>query len=147
MKTRNILERRIEESYNRYKKLYREQKDQGYSLERMMSKKEYSAIYKENMGLGKKNIARSMVYDQRVFVQGEEQLKRAVEDLSKIHPDMSKKEIRNKLLKDSNTLEYKYITKEGDIITDIAYSKKQALYMNLKYLGISMFDEEEEVYY
>lgn len=147
MKTRNILQRRIEESYQRYKKLYREQQDQGYSLERMKSKKEYAAIYKENMGLGKKNIARSMVYDQRVFVQGEEQLKRAVEDLSKIHLDMTKKEIRNKLLKDSNTLEYKYRTKEGDIITDSAYSKRQAIYMNLKFLGISLYDEEEEVYY
>ena len=147
MKTRNILERRIEESYNRYKKLYREQADKGYSLEKMKSKKEYAAIYKENIGLGRKNIARDMVYDQRIFVQGEEQLEKAVEDLSKVYTDMTKTEIRNKLLKDSNTLDYKYKTKEGNIITERAYSKKQALYMNLKYLGISFFDEEEEVYY
>ena len=57
MKTRNILERRIEESYNRYKKLYREQQAKGFSLEKMKSKKEYAAIYKDNIGLGRKNIA------------------------------------------------------------------------------------------
>ena len=60
---------------------------------------------------------------------------------------MTKNEIRSKLLKDSNTLDYKYKNKKGNIITETAYSKKQALYMNLKYLGISLFDEEEEVYY
>lgn len=147
MKTRNILERRIDESYNRYKKLYREQQDKGFSLERMFSKKEYSSIYKDNIGLGRKNIARDLVYDQRLFIKGEEQLEKAVEDLSKVYTDMTKTEIRNKLLKESNTLEYKYRNKEGNIVIDRAYSKKQALYMNLKYLGISLFDEEEEVYY
>ena len=147
MKTRNILQRRIDESYNRYKKLYKEQKDKGFSLERMFSKKEYTSIYKDNIGLGRKNIARDLVYDQRIFVQGEEQLEKAVEDLSKVYTDMTKNEIRNKLLKDSNTLDYKYRNKEGNIITERAYSKKQALYMNLKYLGISLFDEYEEVYY
>lgn len=147
MKTRNILQRRIDESYNRYKKLYKEQKDKGFSLERMFSKKEYTSIYKDNIGLGRKNIARDLVYDQRIFVQGEEQLEKAVEDLSKVYTDMTKNEIRNKLLKDSNTLDYKYRNKEGNIITERAYSKKQALYMNLKYLGISLFDEDEEVYY
>lgn len=147
MKTRNILERRIDESYNRYKKLYREQQDKGFSLERMFSKKEYSSIYKDNIGLGRKNIARDLVYDQRLFIKGEEQLEKAVEDLSKVYTDMTKTEIRNKLLKESNTLEYKYRNKEGNIVIERAYSKKQALYMNLKYLGISLFDEEEEVYY
>ena len=147
MKTRNILERRIDESYNRYKKLYREQQDKGFSLERMFSKKEYSSIYKDNIGLGRKNIARDLVYDQRLFIKGEEQLEKAVEDLSKVYTDMTKTEIRNKLLKESNTLEYKYKNKEGNIVIERAYSKKQALYMNLKYLGISLFDEEEEVYY
>ena len=147
MKTRNILERRIDESYNRYKKLYREQQDKGFSLERMFSKKEYSSIYKDNIGLGRKNIARDLVYDQRLFIKGEEQLEKAVEDLSKVYTDMTKNEIRNKLLKESNTLEYKYRNKEGNIVIERAYSKKQALYMNLKYLGISLFDEEEEVYY
>ena len=82
MKTRNILERRIDESYNRYKKLYREQQDKGFSLEKMFSKKEYSSIYKDNIGLGRKNIARDLVYDQRLFIKGEEQLEKAVEDLS-----------------------------------------------------------------
>ena len=110
MKTRNILERRIEESYNRYKKLYREQQDKGFSLEKMKSNKEYAAIYKDNIGIGRKNIARDMVYDQRVFIKGEEQLEKAVEDLSKVYTDMTKNEIRSKLLKDSNTLEYKYKT-------------------------------------
>ena len=147
MKTRNILQRRIDESYNRYKKLYREQQDKGFSLERMFSKKEYSSIYKDNIGLGRKNIARDLVYDQRLFIKGEEQLEKAVEDLSKVYTDMTKNEIRNKLLKESNTLEYKYRNKEGNIVIERAYSKKQALYMNLKYLGISFFDEEEEVYY
>lgn len=147
MKTRNILERRIEESYKRYKKLYREQEEKGFSLEKMKSKKEYAAIYKDNIGLGRKNIARDMVYDQRIFIKGEEQLEKAVEDLSKVYTDMTKNEIRNKLLKESDTLEYKYKDKQGNIITNHAWSKKQALYMNLKYLGISLFDEEEEVYY
>ena len=147
MKTRNILERRIDESYNRYKKLYREQQDKGFSLEKMFSKKEYSSIYKDNIGLGRKNIARDLVYDQRLFIKGEEQLEKAVEDLSKVYTDMTKTEIRNKLLKESNTLEYKYRNEEGNIVIGSAYSKKQALYMNLKYLGISLFDEEEEVYY
>ena len=116
-------------------------------LERMFSKKEYSSIYKDNIGLGRKNIARDLVYDQRLFIKGEEQLEKAVEDLSKVYTDMTKNEIRNKLLKESNTLEYKYRNKEGNIVIERAYSKKQALYMNLKYLGISLFDEEEEVYY
>lgn len=147
MKTRNILERKIEESYNRYKKLYREQADKGFSLEKMSSKKEYAIVYKKSIGLHRKNFARDMVYDQRVFIKGDVQLEKAVEDLSKIYTDMSKTEIRNKLLKDSNNLDYKYINKEGNIITGRAYSKRQALYMNLKYLGISLFDEEEEVYY
>ena len=147
MKTRNILERRIDESYKSYKKLYREQAEKGFSLEKMFNKKEYSSIYKDNIGLGKKNIARDLVYDQRLFVKGDKQLETVVEDLSNVYTDMTKTQIRNKLLKESNTLDYKYRDKDGNIITSQAKSKKQALYMNLKYLGISLFDEEEEVYY
>lgn len=147
MKTRNILERRIDESYKSYKKLYREQSEKGFSLEKMFNKKEYSSIYKDNIGLGKKNIARDLVYDQRLFVKGDKQLETVVEDLSNVYTDMTKTQIRNKLLKESNTLDYKYRDKDGNIITSQAKSKKQALYMNLKYLGISLFDEEEEVYY
>ena len=147
MKTRNILERRIDESYKRYKQLYREQAEKGFSLEKMFSKKEYSSIYKDNVGLGKKNIARDLVYDQRLFVKGDKQLETVVEDLSNVYTDMTKTQIRNKLLKESNTMDYKYRDKDGNIIISQAKSKKQALYMNLKYLGISLFDEEEEVYY
>lgn len=139
MKTRNKLERRINESYKTYKKYYKEAVAKGYSMNSpMYTKKEYDVVYKRNMDSHFKNVNRLMIQRQRTFIKSkEDRLFEAVNtQFDTLFPGESKSDFMKDLLKKSTDLSYTYRDpKTGKITIEYAHTRRQAIYMELIYLG------------
>lgn len=150
MKTRNKLERRINESYKTYKQYYKEAVAKGYSMNSpMYTKKEYAITYKRNMGKGIKNINREAVRYQRTFIKSkEDRLFEAVNtQFDTLFPDESKSDFMKDLLKKSTDLSYTYKDpKTGKITIEYAHTRRQAIYMELLYLGFEPTSKDGGAY-
>lgn len=150
MKTRNKLERKINDSYKTYKRYYREQVAKGFSMNSpMYTKREYKALYERNIGSGIKNFNRVVVQDQRTFLRSNiDKLYDMVNSQFDIlFPGESKSDFMKDLLKESRDLSYTYKDpKTGKVSVNYAKTRRQSIYMELLYLGFTPPEEDGGAY-